>query len=37
MALCDGSVKLIDFGIDPEIHRSMGNRKDGLPTANATP
>ena len=37
MALCDGSVKLIDFGIDPDIHRSMGNRKDGLPAENPLP
>ena len=37
MALCDGSVKLIDFGIDSGIHRSMGNRKDGLPATDAAP
>jgi prepilin-type processing-associated H-X9-DG protein len=29
MAFCDGSVKLTNFGIDPEIHRRMGNREDG--------
>jgi prepilin-type processing-associated H-X9-DG protein len=31
MAFCDGSVKLMDFTIDPKIHRSLGNRKDGQP------
>jgi len=31
MALCDGSVHLMRFDIDPEIHRRLGNRKDKLP------
>ena len=27
----DGSVSLISYHIDPEIHRHLGNRKDGMP------
>ena len=37
MAFCDGSVKLMNFTIDPDVHRSLGNRKDGQPAADAPP
>jgi len=29
--LCDGSVRTISYSIDQEIHRRLGNRKDGQP------
>jgi prepilin-type N-terminal cleavage/methylation domain-containing protein len=29
MAMCDGSVRTINFNISPPIHRDLGNRKDG--------
>ncbi|MBU4273261.1 MAG: DUF1559 domain-containing protein [Planctomycetes bacterium] len=29
MALCDGSVQLIAYTIDPYVHKNLGNRKDG--------
>lgn len=32
MSLCDGSVVSIAYEIDPQVHRQLGNRKDGLPT-----
>ena len=30
MAMCDGSVRQISYGLDGEIHRRLANRKDGL-------
>jgi prepilin-type N-terminal cleavage/methylation domain-containing protein len=31
VVLCDGSVRGMNFSIDKEVHRRLGNRKDGLP------
>jgi len=28
--LCDGAVRLIKYTIDPEVHRRLGDRRDGL-------
>jgi prepilin-type processing-associated H-X9-DG protein len=33
MAFCDGSVTLVVFEIDPEVHRARGHRADGVVTA----
>jgi prepilin-type processing-associated H-X9-DG protein len=32
MAMCDGSVSLVTFDVDPEIHRARGHRYDGVVT-----
>ncbi len=29
MSMCDGSVRMITYSLHPDIHRGLGNRKDG--------
>lgn len=31
MCFCDGSVRTLDYTISPEVHNSLGHRKDGAP------
>ena len=31
--LCDGAVVTVGYGVDREVHRRFGNRKDGLPAS----
>ena len=34
MAMCDGSVRQVAYGLDGEVHRRLANRKDGLVVAD---
>lgn len=36
MAMCDGSVQVVNYDIDPAIHKSLGNRGDGTVANPAT-
>lgn len=36
MSMCDGSVRSIDYTIDANLHRSLGNRKDGQTSSLAS-
>jgi len=33
MAYCDASVSLVNFDVDPEVHRARGHRSDGVVTS----
>jgi prepilin-type N-terminal cleavage/methylation domain-containing protein/prepilin-type processing-associated H-X9-DG protein len=35
MSFCDGSVHSIDYTIDAEVYRRLGNRKDALPVSSS--
>jgi prepilin-type processing-associated H-X9-DG protein len=30
VVFCDGSVRMMTYNLDPETHRRLSNRKDGL-------
>lgn len=32
--LCDGSVRSVNYTIDPEVHAHLGNRNDGIPISS---
>ena len=32
MAFCDGTVRLMNFDIRPDVHMELGHRSDGEPT-----
>jgi prepilin-type N-terminal cleavage/methylation domain-containing protein len=34
--LCDGSVRMVNYSINPEIYACLGNRKDGVPISSGS-
>jgi hypothetical protein len=36
-ALCDGSVRLVPYNVNPDLYSHFGNRKDGKPTKSEEP